>query len=171
MKQCIICKVEKELEDFYKHSETSDGRLGKCKECCKTQAKERQDRLSKDPAWMEQERERGREKYKRLGENWSRPTQEAKRAIIRAHNKKYPEKLKARSTSAKLPRSEGNELHHWSYNEAHRKDVIELSISDHAFLHRHIFYDEDLKLYRNEYGAILSKEDHINTLKQFKGEN
>ena len=35
MKKCITCRAEKELEEFYKHPFTSDGRLGKCKDCCK----------------------------------------------------------------------------------------------------------------------------------------
>jgi len=33
MKQCNICKIEKSLEDFYKHKKTKDGRQSKCKEC------------------------------------------------------------------------------------------------------------------------------------------
>lgn len=35
MKPCIICKVPKELGEFYAHPLTSDGRMGKCKECHK----------------------------------------------------------------------------------------------------------------------------------------
>ena len=35
MKKCIKCGAEKNIEDFYKHKEMSDGYLNKCKDCTK----------------------------------------------------------------------------------------------------------------------------------------
>lgn len=34
-KECFKCKQTKTIDDFYKHPETVDGRLGKCKSCTK----------------------------------------------------------------------------------------------------------------------------------------
>lgn len=38
MKKCFVCKKDKELDEFYRHPETKDGHLGKCKECTKGQS-------------------------------------------------------------------------------------------------------------------------------------
>jgi hypothetical protein len=40
MKPCIICKIEKPLEDFSKHSRMKDGHINKCKECCNIYSKQ-----------------------------------------------------------------------------------------------------------------------------------
>ena len=45
----------------------SDGHLNKCKDCTKSDVKERFLVNSERPEWLERERERGREKYYRLG--------------------------------------------------------------------------------------------------------
>jgi hypothetical protein len=77
MKTCFKCKRELEPTEFYRHPMMGDGLLGKCKDCTKTDVKNRyRERLATDPTYIEKERARGREKYARLyavGSNWQTP--------------------------------------------------------------------------------------------------
>jgi hypothetical protein len=144
-----------------------DGHLNKCIECCKSQAKEREGRLrATNPEWVEKDRERGREKYYRLGYITNRPTKEIKKKAISNYMAKYPEKGQAKNKSSKLkPVIKGNQLHHWSYSEQHYKDVIELSVRNHRLLHRNMTYDKELFMYRDKSGRLLdTKQSHIDLL-------
>lgn len=162
MKNCIICEVLKPISDYYSHKQMPDGTINKCKDCCKKQAKERESVLRKNPDWVDKERIRGREKYNRLGHLYDKPSKECKKKTINTYKEKYPEKQKAKNASARLIRKEGCQLHHWSYNEEHYKDVISLSIKEHAFIHRYMIYDQERMMYRTQDGILLdTKESHI----------
>lgn len=147
----------------------SDGHLGKCIECTKTDVKNRHNILKLDSSWIEKERERGREKYHRLeykGKHY--PTYEQKKEQIRRYNQKYPEKALARKyTEIFLDKIKGFELHHWSYNEKDWLDIIQLNLEQHHKLHRFIKYDKETKYYKTLDDIVLdTKEKHIAYLNQ-----
>lgn len=162
-KICIICNELKPLNEYYTHKQMGDGHLNKCKSCTKKQSKERHEKLILDPHWAEKEKNRHRKKYHRLGyRDKHKPSPQKKAEIMKRYNEKYPEKEAAHNRISGIKKQKGNELHHWSYNEEHYKDVIELPIADHALLHRYLFYDQDHKMYRTKKGTLLNtKELHL----------
>jgi len=173
-KICIRCGENKELSAFYKHSQMGDGHLNKCSSCCKAQSKEREEKLRQDPDWVEKEKERARKKYHRLQyKDKHKPTPERKKVIMEKYNNKYPEKVKARNYCSHLKsKIEGNHLHHWSYNDEHFKDVIELSVEDHNIVHRHTIYDQERKMYRTKELVLLdTREKAISYYKKELGIN
>ena len=95
-KSCFKCLIVKPLSEFYKHKKTSDGHLGKCKECTKNDTKNNYNRKSiDDPKFIEQERKRHRQKYHRLNyREKHKPTYESKFLTMLSYKEKYPEKYK-----------------------------------------------------------------------------
>ena len=104
-----------------------DGHLNKCKDCAKKDAKARYKRKSNDKAWLEKERARGREKFKRLGYK------------NRFKNMRGLCPLEA-NLSKMLRRkgydTEGKEAHHWNYNLP--KSIFLLSRRAHRCIHKYI---------------------------------
>lgn len=151
VKKCIKCNIEKVVSEYYKHKQMADGFLNKCKECCKIESNIRYDKLCQNDEFLEKERIRQREKYKRLGYYLNhKKTLELKpwkNSVIykNLHKKKKCEK--------------GYELHHWNYNDKYLEDVIVLPISVHRKIHKKLKLDISKKIfiYENEYLDTLEK--------------
>jgi hypothetical protein len=157
MKKCFKCSCVKPLDNFYQHKGMSDGYLNKCKDCTKKEAEKREKKLRNDPKWVEKEKKRSREKYHRLGyKDKHKPNAKTQRKQALKYREKYPEKYKGKNrTSNMKPDKKGNHLHHWSYNDEHLIDVIELSPKDHSKAHRYLIYDQERKMYRNTENVLL----------------
>ena len=101
MKICFKCGLSKSIGSFYENERMADGHVNKCIDCTKLDVKKRQDELRKNPDWVEKQRERGREKYHRLGyKNKSVSNDVASKRQIN-YRLKFPEKYEAKKISIK----------------------------------------------------------------------
>lgn len=140
-----------------------DGHLNKCIECTKKDVSDRESYLRQNfPEYIDKERERGREKYRRLGYRDRKPSRKVKQNSMNNYCNKFPEKIKAKNASSHIKSPDGKGKHHWSYNEEHYKDVIFLTPSEHYLIHRYMVYDQERMMYRTLEGVLLdTRASHL----------
>lgn len=105
-KTCNSCGIEKDLEDFYEHSQMKDGHLNKCKDCVRSRVKSH--RTANIEKIREYDRLRGRTEKRKLKNKQRHDKKivqdpEYKNKIFLAHKKsrqKYKERSNARSRLA-----------------------------------------------------------------------
>lgn len=139
MKLCFKCEKEKSLSEFYKHKQTLDGFLGKCKDCTKLDSKIRNEfKMNNDPLWREKELTRQRIKTSKnrvpknpeLNNKWRKENPEKSKAHSAVNNAIKTGKLI--KESCKIC-GEIAEAHHEDYSKP--LDVIWLCSQHHSERH------------------------------------
>lgn len=143
-KRCFKCGRILPLSDFYVHSQMADGHLNKCKECAKKDVQNHYAKNSENEEFMNKERQRGRDKYRRLGYVKTKSRTMCLTNTDSARN--INRDLKKIGVNLV-----GRECHHWNYN--HLRSVFVLSRKAHKRLHKHLTLNVET--------GILTSEDGI----------
>jgi len=154
-KKCKKCSHVKVILEYYKNPNSKDGYSEKCKECAKSMAQKNYFLKSKDEKFVEQERIRGRDKYRRLYVGTKSAHEE---------NKNTRKFLKSKGINLT-----GLELHHWNYNN--KNDVFILDRKAHKLVHKFIEYDVESKLFVYDGKKLNSKDSHLEVIIKIFNQN
>ena len=147
-KKCFRCGRTLPMDDFYKHQRMGDGHLNKCKECTKADSRERYAIKSTDKEWVGKERQRNREKFRRL--NYKGRFLQVR--SICHENANISKRLRSKGID-----TTGKEAHHWNYNLPY--SVFLLSRKAHRRIHLHLKVNYEDKFCYTDNGERLDTED------------
>lgn len=150
-KKCFKCGRILPIEDFYRHGGMKDGHLNKCKECTKNDVHKKYLENIEKPEYVENERKRGRDKYRRLGYKT--------RLVQHCEGSSTREYLERRSICMT-----GCEVHHWNYNRPH--DVFILGRREHKFIHQFLVFDNKSKKFSHNNVLLDTKDKHREFLRE-----
>lgn len=147
-KICFKCGQEKPLSEFYRHPKMADGHLNKCKACTRSDVSKNYEKNIQSEEYVEKERERGRDKYRRLY------------AGVVEKNHTHTENSTTRRDLRKrgVEIEAGMEIHHWNYNK--RLSVFVLTAREHKKVHRGLVYDENSGCFKNGEVLLDTAEKH-----------
>lgn len=149
-KICFKCGVNKPIDLFYKHPEMKDGHLNKCIECTKRDVRNKYKENIKDESYVEKERIRGRDKYKRLNYR----LKPVSNPLIR--NSEYTNlHRKVKSLGYDL---KNKEIHHWNYNKMGSIFIVSRRL--HKLIHKFIKLDSLNKIFNFEDQSLDTKDKH-----------
>lgn len=137
---CSKCDSEKGLE-FYKNDNT-------CKDCRKESTRNRNKINGNNPEWVKKERERGREKYSRLG--YKDKQYEWDKDKVWKNTSTY----KNLHRDLKIPK--GISAHHWNYFKL--KDVVLMDVKEHKAFHQLIELDVEKRVFK-----VIGTGEYLNT--------
>lgn len=153
-KKCFKCGRELPITDFYKHPQMSDGYLNKCKECTRKDVRKNYDRNIQNEAFIERERARCRDKYRRLyspkGNNPRFESDPITRHIEGSNTRRF-----YRTKGIDIGEAE---FHHWNYNL--KNSVFVLCHRAHILAHKYLTFDRESGLFFYNGKLLKTKEDH-----------
>lgn len=152
-KKCFKCGKTLPINEFYRHSQMGDGHLNKCKSCTKRDSIKRYIEKSKDESWLEKERSRGREKFKRLGYK----NRFKKTTSICKEGANISRKLRIIGYC-----TDGKEAHHWNYNLPY--SIFLLSRKAHRCIHKYISVNYSDKFCYTLDGIVIDTIEKAKTL-------
>lgn len=124
MKECFKCHRLLSIDMFYEHPKMRDGHLNKCKDCTKRDSNINYEKHCYDESWMEKERCRGREKFKKYRYRYPKSYQTNKIILSRRYIERRGYDLS------------GKVIHHWNYNLPY--SVFVMSPRAHRRIHIHL---------------------------------
>lgn len=160
MKNCSKCGLSKALIEFYAHPKASDGRMNRCKECAKRDARE--NREANIDRVKEYDRSRGNQPHRvqaRAAYQKTEAYRESRKSSLRRYGENFPNRRKAQIAAGNAMRDgrlirqpclicgDRAEAHHPDYDAP--LDVVWLCTLHHKQAHALVLGEQNYRGDRN----------------------